>query len=232
MTFSIRTCLFVMAVMAVWLGALVSKSPLMVELVTSFSVLLIVVTLPFAIWDRQPEQRAYWTGFFVLGFGNLVLSSYWGGYQRTGYQLAQLVVGAPPAQTAGPYPPGYPGTYYPPAISTVPGFSPSPAISPPATTEEDADTAPSVRFYQPAAMPQVVYTTTSPYAPQMPASQEYYQQQAAIQGAVPTMLSLLVASIGGWLTVWVWRRSVEEAKSFSASSPSPRPSPRSTEERV
>jgi hypothetical protein len=214
MTFSIRTCLIVMAVMAVWLGALVSKSPLMVELVTSFSVLLIVLTLAFAIWDQRPEQRAYWTGFFVLGFGNLILSSYWGGYQRTGVEVAQLVVGAPPTQTTGPYPTAYPGTYYPAPVTTVvPAISPSPVINPPATTEEEADTTPSVRFYQPP-MPQVAYTTTwaSPYVPQVPASLVYHQQQAAIQGAVPTMMSLLMASIGGWLTVWIWRRSVEEPR--------------------
>jgi hypothetical protein len=185
MTFSIRSFLLLIALLAFWLGAFVSKSPLMMELATSGTVLLILLTLAFAIWDRRPEQRAFWTGCFVLGFGNLVLASYWGGYQRTSYQVAQLIVGSQPAQSVAV-------GYTSPAVGS--GF-----MMPPPT-------APMVTYYQPTNSGAIAQS----YAIQMPVSQEYYQQQEAIRGAVPTLLSLMFAGLGGWMTVWIWRRSKDD----------------------
>jgi hypothetical protein len=179
MTFSIRSFLIVIAILACWLGALVSKSPLMIELVANTTALLILLTLAFAIWDRRPEQRAFWTGCFVLGFGSLMLTHYSSGYQRTSYRIASLILGDPTAQTTTPFP----------------NYGPNAPMP-----------APSVSFYQPPNGPGP-FTTT--YAIQIPANpnQDYYQQQEAIRAAVPTLFSLLVAGIGGWMTLWISRRS-------------------------
>jgi hypothetical protein len=92
MTFSIRTILIVMALVALWLGALVSKSSLAIELVSNFTALLILLTLPLAIWDPRPGMRPFWTGFFVLAVGNHLLSNYFA-HQRLNHYFAELISG-------------------------------------------------------------------------------------------------------------------------------------------
>jgi hypothetical protein len=67
MTFSLRTILLVTAVVATLLGAFVSRSPLFLEITALLIYLGVAVSLPLAIWHPSPAQRAFWTGFFVVG---------------------------------------------------------------------------------------------------------------------------------------------------------------------
>jgi hypothetical protein len=196
MTFSLRTFLIVIAILAGWLGAMVSHSPLLVELVANATSLLILLTLALAIWEPRTEWRAFWTGFFVLAFGNLLLSQYFNAYQQTGHEVANLILGLP--QPSVPLTPGSP-TYFPPQP-----VSPSNLLAPP------ADARPSLeveeRFYQPPygggwnSYPAGSYTFS-------PVGSEYYQRQTAIRTAVPNLISLLAGVIGGWITMWMRTRS-------------------------
>lgn len=190
MTFSIRTFLIVIGILACWLGALVSNSPLVVELVANATSLLILLTLSLAIWDTQPEQRAFWTGFFVLAFGNLVFTHYFNAWQQTGHELARVILGEPKPATVQPFnPPSVPSWTSPP---TLPPSNLPPASTPP-TLEE--------RFYQPS------YSTV-PYSTGAYIYQDnYYQRHAAIRTAVPSLLSLIAGVIGGWVTMWAYRRA-------------------------
>jgi hypothetical protein len=70
MTFSLRTFLIVIGILAVWLAALFAKSPLLLEIVGYATALFVLMSLAFAIWDQRPRHRAFWTGFFVVGVGN------------------------------------------------------------------------------------------------------------------------------------------------------------------
>jgi hypothetical protein len=177
MTFSIRTFFVAIAVIAIWLGALVSKSPLLIEIVANLTGLMILLTLAWAIWERRPEQRAFWTGFFVLAFGNLVLSSYLSTYQRTGYQVANLIVGQPAQQV----------------VNTPYGLQWFPAT----TTNNVALPAPLTNYTG-----KYSYTLAGAVGP----NPDIQQQVEAIRSAVPMMASLLVGVVGGWLTLWIWRR--------------------------
>lgn len=183
MTFSIRTFLVVTAILAAWLGALVSNSQLAVELVGNLTALLIVLTLAFAIWDRRPEQRAFWTGFFLLGIANLVIGHYYSGYQWTTAKVATLFLGEPnPSQVAGFWTggPGPAGPYAPVYAGT--------------TTS-----------YYGAPVP--VYVS-----PSGPPTVNYYIQQRAISVAVPSLMSLVVGCLGGFLTLWIWRQKADDTR--------------------
>jgi len=179
MTFSLRSSLVVTSIVACWLGALVSKSPMLMELVASATALLIFLTLAFAIWDSRPEQRAFWTGFFTLAVGNLILAQYFDAYQQTGNEVATRIMGQPNTGTGGPYTP-------------VPSLTPG------------GYSGPSVSFYQTPPNPM----GPTNIAIQMPVnSGDYYQQLNSIRMAVPYLLSLLAGVIGGWSTLWISRQA-------------------------
>ncbi|QDU25152.1 hypothetical protein ETAA8_02140 [Anatilimnocola aggregata] len=215
MNFSIRTGLIAVSIVAVLLGAIVSKSPLVMELATNLVLLGICLTLALAIWDREPLRRAFWTGFFVLGFGNVVLASYFNAYQQSTSELSTLLMGQPQ--------PGGPAVSYPRTR-----IIPSSSFKPPVTeylTEE---------VYEPTLTPpQPVPTTTAPNsAPSfaMPPSNfppppmatpyyssDYYLQFEAIRSSLPVMFSLLVAGIGGWVTMWIsHQRSTSAAREVTS----------------
>jgi hypothetical protein len=199
MTFSLRTFLIVIAILACWLGAMVSQLPLFVELVANATALLILLTLALAIWEPRTEWRAFWTGFFVLAFGNMLLTQYFNAYQQTGHEVANLILGVP--QPSAPQTSGFnPPTYLPP--QPVP---PSNLLAPP------ADARPSLeveeRFYQPPYNSGwSSYPATGSYT-FTPVGSEYYQRHTAIRTAVPNLISLLAGVIGGWLTMWMRTRN-------------------------
>src|SRR5688572_27861264 len=76
MTFSLRTGLIAVAILAVWLGALLSRSQLFVSAVSSAALVAILLALPLAICEPRAEQRAFWSGFFVVSVGLLLISSF------------------------------------------------------------------------------------------------------------------------------------------------------------
>ncbi len=210
MTFSLRTFLIVIAILACWLGAMVSQLPPLMELVATATALLILLTLPFAIWDPRAEQRAYWTGFFVLAAGNLLLTQYFNAYQQTGTAVATLILGAPQQQTPNFYPPALlqlppPGTYTPPTTA--------PADAPPSLESES-------RFYQPGFDPYNPNGSAWSYPTGSyiynPLGNAYYQRLSAIRTAVPYFFSLLAGVFGGWLTQWMYRQKDERQKEKAA----------------
>jgi hypothetical protein len=178
MTFSLRSILVVIAVVGVWLGAIMSNSLWCVELAAAATNLMFFLSLALAIWQRTPEQRAFWTGFCVLGLANLVLANYFGAYQQTSYRIASAFAAEQPQPmpnvswtTAGPA--GYVGG--------------------------------SGVVFAPQAVPWSGYggSTYTPYtvlAAGMPVGPHY-----AIQAAVAPVLSLILACVGGWVTLWAAR---------------------------
>lgn len=235
MTFSIRTFLVVIAILSVWLGALVSKSPLLVELAASGTVLLILLSLALAIWEPRPLLRAFWTGFFALAFGNLLYNGFFSSYQQTSSQVAQAIMGTAPGYGPGAYtvpaystPTRIPATFAPPSanLPVTSFFAPDDASadSPPAldaspyegTDEKPESETPNNVTPAPAPM---AYPTTGPvpqpmppvaYPVQMPYTTayngNYYEQRQAIVASVPSLISLLVGVIGGCVTMWIASR--------------------------
>jgi hypothetical protein len=198
MTFSLRTSLIVTSILACWLGALVSKSPMLMELVASATALLILLTLAFAIWDSRPEQRAFWTGFFVLAFGNLILAHYFEAYQQTGNELATRILGPP---NAAVYTPSY---MPPPSLSPAPFGPPNPNTS----------------YYQPLNPPPInPANPTFVMQVSTNTSANYYQQFNAIRMAVPSLLSLVAGVIGGWLTLWISRQAKKASDEIPVGTP-------------
>jgi hypothetical protein len=181
MNFSLRTALLVTAIVATLLGAVVSKSPLFLELVSTAICLGIALTLPLAIWDPQAPRRAFWTGFFTLGFASLLMNYYFNGYQQSSSQLASLMVGQPTGvvTSGGPYNP-----------QTMTFFQSGGYGNP-------GPTSPTYFITSPNAMPTI-------------GSSKYYEQLNALRTGLPSMFSLLAAAIGGWITLLVWRGRASE----------------------
>jgi hypothetical protein len=176
MTFSLRSILFVIAVVGVWLGAILSQSTLAVELAAAATNLFLLLSVALAIWHPQADQRKFWTGFCLLGLGSFVLGHYFSAYETTKIQIANIVASATPQ-------PAYSG---PPVSGTVPPNY----YAPPAY-------AGGYITYNPA------YVSSggagfSGYVPNI-------QQQQIIFFSVTPIISLLAACAGGWLTLWIAR---------------------------
>jgi hypothetical protein len=93
MTFTIRSFLIMTAFVAAWLGVLVSKSATAIEIASYISALLILLTLPMAIWDSRRDMRPFWTGFFVLSAGTYILNSHFSAQQQVNHYLAEVFSG-------------------------------------------------------------------------------------------------------------------------------------------
>jgi len=234
MNFSIRTGLVIVSIVAVMLGAVVSKSPLMLELVSNLVRLGICLTLALAIWDSVPARRAFWTGFFVLSFGNLILASYFGAYQQSSDELASLIMGQPQAGSVFPYNP-YASPWAPSS-----SFGNPPTVNDnfkvivdeeeaPVANSSEADDKPTIdevpfnsqqttpsppTLTPPANFPQSAPAMPPPiYAVPVQIGADYYVQRNAIQRALPIMFSLVTGLIGGWLTMWISRQKVTHSAS-------------------
>ena len=73
MNFSIRAIFVGLAYVACWLGAITSGSSSAIDWMVGFSIWILFLTLPMAIWDANVERRPFWGGFFAIGIANLVL---------------------------------------------------------------------------------------------------------------------------------------------------------------
>lgn len=234
MTFSIRTFLVVIAVLSVWLGALVSKSPLLVELAAAGTVLLILLALALAIWEPRPLQRAFWTGFFALAFGSLLYNGFFSSYQKISNQVAQVIMGNYQLPTYGPKPSttpirggviSFPATtalyapedeYFTPPQAAGAPVSDSPNSASEATPREfpanpngnfNPQSAPE---WGPNPMPAPMPAAPAPYYWQPVVAADYHEQREAIQAAVPSLISLLMGVIGGCVTMWIAARPKPE----------------------
>jgi|GEM_PF-6419498 len=76
MTYSLRSALAGIGVIAVWLAALLSGSQLFVAGVSFLATMTILLALPLAIFELRPATRAFWTGFFVTSLGLLLFNSF------------------------------------------------------------------------------------------------------------------------------------------------------------
>lgn len=225
MTFSIRTFLIVIAILAVWLGALVSKSPLLIELAAGGTVLLILLSLALAIWAPRPLQRAFWTGFFALAFGNLLYNGFFHSYGQTSNQVAQLIMGNNPPMY-GPATYSYPAParsfLTPPSQTSYYAPEDESADSPPSLspTDSDSDSSPEGNGLPqnpvaptavPGFAPPPMYpATTYIQMPVQPYGGNYYEQRETIRAAVPSLLSLLMGVLGGCVTMWIASRPKPE----------------------
>lgn len=180
MTFSLRSILLLIAVVAVWLGALMSGSPAAIELAAVATNLSFFVALAMAIWHRSPEQRAFWTGFCVLGIANLVLANHFAAYQQTGYQLATAIVGEQASTSFG-------WTSYPPLNVTGSGT----LVSQPFINVSGFGGQPGSSTWLPTP-------TIAPFGP-----------HEAIRAAFAPIVSLILACAGGWFTFWIARSKSE-----------------------
>jgi hypothetical protein len=94
MTFSLRTILLVTAVVATLLGAFVSRSPLFLEITALLIYLGVAVSLPLAIWHPSPAQRAFWTGFFVVGATCFFATRYYAASRTMTEELTKVFMGS------------------------------------------------------------------------------------------------------------------------------------------
>jgi hypothetical protein len=117
MTFSLRSILLVIAIVGIWLGAILSKSPLAVELATVGTNLFLLVSVALAIWHPQMEQRKFWTGFCLAGLGNFVLAHHFSAYRTSSYVIAAAVLGDPNGWQS--YPPQSAMTVWAPSTTFV-----------------------------------------------------------------------------------------------------------------
>jgi hypothetical protein len=124
-TFSLRTALVGVAVVAVWLAALLSGSELFVAAVSSLALVSIFLALALAIWEPRAEALAFWSGYFVVSVGLLLIGSFTVGsatwayrsirdemadvlhLQRPRPESSKEFVPAPPSMYSGDGPPPY-----------------------------------------------------------------------------------------------------------------------------
>ncbi len=188
MTFSLRTFLIVVAALGIWLGALFSGVPLLLELVGYASSLFILLTLPLAIWESRPSRRAFWTGFFVLAVGSYLLSHYFHTLDQTTNQITTLIV--PGQANAG-------WTSYPP-LSLNP-YGPSVSISAPTLVPSN----PANGYPGASSLPYSAFGNT-------------YEQYSVVRFAVPIFLSLLAGGVGGAVTLWISRPKNSEQEKLTS----------------
>lgn len=200
--FHTRAFVMMMAVVALWMGAFVAKSPLVAELAVGASIFLILLSLALAIWEPLPLSRAFWSGFFVLACGNLIYSGFFNNYSQTTTQVAQLLLGE----------------------QTQPVFVPAPFLSPPGSSW---NTAPRSSYYAPGDATESNLSAnstpmTATFSVQLPGSViptyngDYQRQREAIRVAVPLLASLLTGVLGGCVTMWIAARPKPEQPASDA----------------
>ena len=75
MRFKTTSLLVAIAFAGLWLGALLSRSTVFIEMASLVSIGVIFIALPLAIFDNNKYRRAFWAGFFSVGFGTFFVFS-------------------------------------------------------------------------------------------------------------------------------------------------------------
>ena len=89
MNFSIQAIFACVAYVACWLGAITSGSVLAVDWMVYFSIWILFLALPMAIWDANIDRRPFWGGFFAIGIANLLLLFAGPSFSAQGWATAQ-----------------------------------------------------------------------------------------------------------------------------------------------
>jgi len=75
MAFSLRSSLLAVAISSLWLGAVVTRSPLLLELASVTSLLLLFLAIPLSFYDND-ERKPFWSGFAAIGLGLMLAATF------------------------------------------------------------------------------------------------------------------------------------------------------------
>lgn len=73
MRFSIKAILLASGFVSIWLGAILARWPVGLELASIISVTTIFLALPLAIFDANTARRPFWAAYFATGSGFFVM---------------------------------------------------------------------------------------------------------------------------------------------------------------
>ena len=75
MAFSLRTVLLAIAISSLWLGAVVTRSPVMLELASVSSLLILFLAIPLSFYDHE-NRKPFWAGFAAIGLGLMLAATF------------------------------------------------------------------------------------------------------------------------------------------------------------
>lgn len=75
MAFSLRTVLLAIAISSLWLGAVVTRSPVLLELASVSSLLLLFLAIPLSFYDHE-NRKPFWAGFAAIGLGLMLAATF------------------------------------------------------------------------------------------------------------------------------------------------------------
>jgi hypothetical protein len=93
MNYTLKNAILAITAIAILLAALISKSPILIEVATATVMFSIPTALVFALCDSQHNRRPFWIGFFILGASSLFLSSYGDIFASASSSIAEAVCG-------------------------------------------------------------------------------------------------------------------------------------------
>ena len=75
MAFSLRTLLLSIAISSLWLGAVVARSAVLLEVASVSSLLLLFLAIPLCFYDDE-NRRPFWAGFAAIGLGLMLAATF------------------------------------------------------------------------------------------------------------------------------------------------------------
>ena len=73
MKYSLRTILLVTGLVCLWLSAVATTSPFLLEIASLTTLFTLSLSVPLYFFD-QPARRPFWAGFASAGFGLMIAS--------------------------------------------------------------------------------------------------------------------------------------------------------------
>ena len=75
MAFSLRTLMLTIGLSSLWLGAIVTRSPVLLEVASVSSLLLLFLAIPLCFYDH-PHRQSFWAGFSAIGIGLMMAATF------------------------------------------------------------------------------------------------------------------------------------------------------------
>ena len=101
MKYSLRTTFFFTGFACLWMAALSTQLPLLLELISLATLLVLLVAVPLCCFDRR-TRRPFWAGFAGAGLGLLITSQFITlPINETINLLASLLMGFPENDNSG-----------------------------------------------------------------------------------------------------------------------------------
>jgi hypothetical protein len=91
MTFSLRFLLVVVAIVACWLGALISQQAVIIELTSYATAFVAMLAIPIAFWDPRLERRLFCRGFLIFAVGTFLLGILLSAFDNLGILVAAIM---------------------------------------------------------------------------------------------------------------------------------------------